>query len=100
MKNQRGFTLIEMLLVLTVISVLMILIIPNLAHQNEEVQSKGCDALIEMATGQMTAYKLEYGSFPQQISELENENYLKSTTCDGGSKSLAIESGEIVLVEQ
>lgn len=36
--NEEGFTLIEMLLVLLVISVLIILIIPNIAAQSRNVQ--------------------------------------------------------------
>ncbi|PAD39477.1 competence type IV pilus major pilin ComGC, partial [Terribacillus sp. 7520-G] len=43
MRNEKGFTLVEMLIVLLVISVLMILIVPNLADKNDRVQSQGCE---------------------------------------------------------
>ena len=47
-KNEEdGFTLIEMLLVLLVISVLIILIIPNIAAQSRNVQDTGCDAQVK-----------------------------------------------------
>ncbi len=42
--NKRAFTLIEMLLVLLIISLLLILIIPNIAKQSSHIQSTGCDA--------------------------------------------------------
>ncbi|PNY97825.1 competence protein ComGC, partial [Staphylococcus chromogenes] len=37
LKENKGFTLIEMLLVLLIISVLLILIIPNIAKQSEHI---------------------------------------------------------------
>lgn len=39
-KNERGFTLIEMLIVLMIISVLIILIVTNLSGKSEEVNEK------------------------------------------------------------
>lgn len=40
--KKKGFTLIEMLLVLLIISVLLILIIPNIAKQSDHIQKTGC----------------------------------------------------------
>ena len=43
----KAFTLIEMLLVLLIISLLLILIIPNVAKQTAHIQSTGCDAQLQ-----------------------------------------------------
>lgn len=48
LKSEKGFTLIEMLIVLMVISIIMILIIPNLGKKTGDVHSKGCAALISV----------------------------------------------------
>ncbi len=40
-KNQRGFTLIEMLIVLMIISVLVMLLIPNLGKKVKRLTRKG-----------------------------------------------------------
>ncbi|SDN07551.1 competence type IV pilus major pilin ComGC [Sediminibacillus halophilus] len=99
MKNEEGFTLIEMLIVLTIISILLILILPNLADKNEEVQTKGCTALAEMASSQIQAYVLDHGSEPDSISELLNENYLKTDTCANGAKQIQLSpTGEVEIV--
>ncbi|MFF2854521.1 prepilin-type N-terminal cleavage/methylation domain-containing protein, partial [Peribacillus sp. NPDC058002] len=39
--NERGFTLIEMLIVLLVISILLIITIPNITKNQSTIQSKG-----------------------------------------------------------
>ncbi|WP_053219218.1 competence type IV pilus major pilin ComGC [Virgibacillus senegalensis] len=99
MYNEKGFTLIEMLVVLTIISILLILILPNLADKNEEVQTKGCSALAEMASGQVQAYVLDHGTDPDSIAQLLDEGYLKTDTCANGAKQIQLSSsGEIVIV--
>ncbi|WP_207998497.1 competence type IV pilus major pilin ComGC [Macrococcoides canis] len=65
-----GFTLIEMLLVLHVISILIIVIIPNIAKQSKTVQAKGCEAQVRMVQGQIEAYRLETGNTPSTVNEL------------------------------
>ncbi|KPD01109.1 ComG operon protein 3 precursor [Geobacillus sp. BCO2] len=45
--NQKGFTLIEMLIVMMVISVLLLIAIPNITKHNSMINSKGCEAFFE-----------------------------------------------------
>ena len=44
-KNQKGFTLIEMMIVMVIISVLVILVIPNASDVLSKANNTGCDAL-------------------------------------------------------
>lgn len=48
MKTQNGFTLIEMLIVLAVISILLILFIPNIGKESTNIRSTGCEALLHV----------------------------------------------------
>lgn len=70
LKNKKGFTLIEMLLVLLIISVLLILIIPNIAKQSEHIQKTGCAAQLKLVDSQIEAYTLKYNRKPATIEEL------------------------------
>ncbi|GGK03237.1 competence protein ComGC [Lentibacillus kapialis] len=81
-KNERGFTLIEMLIVLMIISVLIILIVPNLGKKSEEVHDKGCEALVSVVQAQADAYLIDTGAYPASIDTLVGE-YIESeqTTC-------------------
>jgi len=45
LKNEKGFTLIEMLIVLVVISILVLLVIPNAMEILGTANDQGCDAL-------------------------------------------------------
>lgn len=95
MKNEKGFTLIEMLVVLLVISILLIIMIPNVSKHNTVVNNKGCDALVKMVEGQIQAYEIEHGKKPT-MDELTDGKYIKSNKCPNG-KTLSIDTnGEVV----
>ncbi|PWU68530.1 MULTISPECIES: competence type IV pilus major pilin ComGC [Gracilibacillus] len=94
LNNQKGFTLIEMLIVLAVISLLLILFIPNLAEKSSSIQDKGCDALLELAENQLIAFKLDNQKSITSAQDLKTKNYLKSITCNNGTKKLEYISDE------
>ncbi|MDQ0975873.1 prepilin-type N-terminal cleavage/methylation domain-containing protein [Neobacillus niacini] len=48
MKNEKGFTLVEMMIVMLVISVLLIVTIPNVAKHNTNINTKGCEAYVNI----------------------------------------------------
>lgn len=91
LNNQKGFTLIEMLIVLMIISVLIILIVPNLGKKGKEVNEKGCHALVSVVQAQTDAYILEKGSAPTSLDVLVNDGYIKEEqkTCSN-NKVLSI----------
>ena len=98
MKNQKGFTLIEMLIVLAVISTLLILLVPNLANKNNTVQDKGCEALKSMAESQLVAYNIDTGNDASDITTLINAEYLKTDTCANGTKQAILDGRKVEIV--
>lgn len=97
LKNSRAFTLVEMLVVLMIISVLIILIIPNISRQTTDVNDKGCEALISVVESQTQAFYLEKGRYPRNIEELVSEDFLKSnqTTCPNNKKITVSSNGRV-----
>ncbi|WP_379966319.1 competence type IV pilus major pilin ComGC [Ectobacillus sp. sgz5001026] len=81
--NEKGFTLLEMLLVLVIISVLLLLIIPNVVKQRETVNKKGCEAIVRSTESQVQAYQLDNGTLPS-IQDLSSGKYISTTTCPDG----------------
>lgn len=75
-KNQKGFTLIEMLIVLMIISVLIILMVPNLSDKSKEVYDKGCSALVTVVQAQVDAYYIERNDYPGDLDALETAGYI------------------------
>ncbi|MDY0405588.1 competence type IV pilus major pilin ComGC [Virgibacillus sp. 179-BFC.A HS] len=68
-RNQKGFTLIEMLVVLMIISVLIILIVPNITKRTGNVNEKGCEALVSVVQSQVEAYRLDENKLPSKLDD-------------------------------
>ncbi len=99
MNNQKGFTLIEMMIVLMIISVLLIITVPNVTKHSNSINTKGCEAYIKMVQAQVKAYELDKNQVPT-IQNLVDEKYIKNdkTAC-GPITAIAISNtGEVSLV--
>ena len=80
-KKQKyaGFTLLEMLIVLLIISVLILLFVPNLAK--ETVDKKGNEAIVKIVESQIELYTLEKNRTPS-LNELVKEGYITKEQLD------------------
>lgn len=75
MKKRRGFTLIEMVIVLFIISLLLLLMIPNLAAQRKNANQKSEEALVTTVTNQAEMYS-ESVSDDVTLDKLKDKNYI------------------------
>lgn len=98
-KQQAGFTLIEMLIVLLIISVLILITIPNVTKHFATVDEKGCKAYISMVQGQVEAYRVDFMTYPT-IENLVEKGYLKKgeTTCPNKEEIMITNDGEVRLI--
>ena len=82
MKN-KAFTLIELLIVLSVICGLMFLITPNIAGTKDKIDKKTCAAYVELVNAQILAYYAEHDEYPAEtdgdggLAVLKDEGYIK-----------------------
>ncbi len=67
MKNNKGFTILEMMIVLSIIALVFLLTLPNIQQKEKIIRSKGCEALIEVANAQILLYEVENLSPPKSI---------------------------------
>lgn len=84
-KRLKAFTLIEMLIVLLIISVLLMLIVPNIIKQQASIHKKGCEAYISVVESQYQVYQLEHMGERPSIDILYEAQYIKSKSCPDGS---------------
>ncbi|MFJ8087171.1 competence type IV pilus major pilin ComGC [Lysinibacillus sp. NPDC095746] len=98
-KQQAGFTLVEMLIVLLIISVLILITIPNVTKHFATVDEKGCKAYISMVQGQVEAYRVDFMTYPT-IENLVEKGYLKKgeTTCPNKEEIMITNDGEVRLI--
>lgn len=84
LKNEKAFTLIEMMIVLLIISVLILIAIPNVTKHSNSIDEKGCNAYVAMVQGQVEAFKMDEKKIPT-ISELATDGYLpENPACPDG----------------
>ena len=82
LNEQNAFTLIEMLIVLFIISLLLLLVIPNLGKQQQTIQNKGCTALQKMVQSSVEAYRLDNEQLPESLSVLKEQDYITTYKCN------------------
>ena len=94
-KLKKGFTLLEMTIVVLIISILFLLTVPNIQKTMTIVGNKGCKALEKVADAAILQYKLEYDEYPGSVQDLISAGLLtqEQMTCDG-SQSLVIRDGQ------
>jgi general secretion pathway protein G len=90
MMNQRGFTLIELMVVIVILGILAGLIIPRIMGRPEEARRMKARVQIESIETALKLYKLDNGSYPsteqglQALVEAPTVGQLPKAWRDGG----------------
>ncbi len=92
---KKGFTLLEMIIVVSVLSILFLLAVPNIQKVIKIVDNKGCDALVKVVDSAILQYKLDYDDYPGSVFDLVNAGLLSEnqTHCSNG-KTIGIYDGQ------
>ena len=95
MKNRKGFTLLEMIIVVTIISILFLLTVPNIQKTLGIVDKRGCDALSRTVDSAILQYRLDHGTSPGSAQDLVSEGLLtnEQLTCDDG-RTISVSNGQ------
>lgn len=73
---KKGFTLLEMIVVVMIMSVLFLLTIPNVTSVISSTKNKSCDILVKEVDSARVQYELDYGEAPNSIQDLISGDYL------------------------
>lgn len=77
--RNEGFTILEMMIVLSIIALIFLLTLPNIQQKQDIIRGKGCEALIEVVNAQALLYEIDHLVPPSSIQDLISEGYLKDT---------------------
>lgn len=76
MKNKNGFTLVEILIVITIISIIMVLAVPNIMKMSERMKDRGYKGKAELIEKAAVNY---VSSNANSIRSKLNNNYIIDT---------------------
>lgn len=95
--SKKGFTLLEMIAVVLIVSILFLLTIPNVSRVINSVDNQACSALTKVVDSAIAQFKLDYGKMPNSITDLVNGKYItkEQATCSNG-KELVLVDGHCV----
>ncbi|MCI1850331.1 competence type IV pilus major pilin ComGC [Schleiferilactobacillus harbinensis] len=99
-KERKGFTLLEMLLVVFIIAAILLLVLPNLINQQKSVTAKTDNAFVTTVQNQVTVYTSDNdGKIPEDFETLEKGNYLSEKQVADAVKKLVLneKTGQVSL---
>ncbi len=78
-KTRKGFTLIEMVIVLFIISLLILIMVPNLSKQRNHAQTVHTHAMTSVVQSQIDSYFSDHSNAKTvNFDDLQNGGYLSS----------------------
>ncbi|WP_416324818.1 competence type IV pilus major pilin ComGC [[Eubacterium] hominis] len=94
-KNIKGFTILEMMIVLSIIAIVFLLTLPNIQQKQDIIRDQGCNALLKVVDAQVLLYEVDNLSPPTSMSQLISKGYLKESQrrCPNGDQ-IEIVNGE------
>ncbi|HEL2730144.1 TPA: prepilin-type N-terminal cleavage/methylation domain-containing protein [Streptococcus suis] len=84
--KKKAFTLVEMLVVLGIISLLLLIFVPNLSKQKAAVQEKGNAAVVKVVESQMELYELEHDK-EATVEDLQADGYITEKQAEQYAKA-------------
>ncbi|MDR3157141.1 MAG: prepilin-type N-terminal cleavage/methylation domain-containing protein [Lactobacillales bacterium] len=78
-KQLHAFTLVETLIVLLILSILILIMVPNLMKHKDFAEKKSNEALLHVIESQTTMYELEQGKDKKpSLQELKDAGFITS----------------------
>lgn len=88
--NKKGFTLLEMLVVLIIVGILMAIIMPNISGQKDKIETQAKQNIAQIIETQVNTYKLVEDSSDVTLSNLQSKGYLTTRQVDEAVRLLEL----------
>jgi len=77
MRKQKGFTLLELMIVIAIIGLLIAIVVPDLINAKREAEIKSCEASLRGVQSALELYYTHYKYYPENLQTTLNEGYLQ-----------------------
>ncbi|WP_261178887.1 competence type IV pilus major pilin ComGC [Anaerobacillus sp. CMMVII] len=68
-----------------IISILLLVAIPNMTNNNDIASQRGCEATIDLLQAQVGAYYVEKKEYPKSLEDLKGK-YVDTIVCPNGTE--------------
>ena len=69
-RGERGFTLVEMMVVIVIIGILATVVIVNISGKADKARVEATQSLLKTLGGQMEMFKLDHNRYPESLMDL------------------------------
>ena len=87
MKNKRGFTLVELMVVLTVIALLLSVVVPDYVGRMKRAEEAVLQENLTVMRDALDKHYADAGRYPDTLEELVSKRYLRSIPKDPFTQS-------------
>jgi general secretion pathway protein G len=70
-KSKRGFTLVEILIVVIILGILAAIVIPQFTNASSDARSSSVRSTLQTLRGQLELFKIQHGDVPPDATMLE-----------------------------
>jgi len=98
--NRKGFTLIELIVVIAILGILIAIAVPRLGGFTDTAEKNADEATARVIEGAAAMYYADQGDWPADIATLVTEKYLDKTPVrqqDGGVFDLSATDGQVTV---
>lgn len=85
-ERERGFTLIEMMIVVAIIAILVTVLVPNFMRARAQAQTAACEGNLKEIATALELYQTDHDAYPQSgnvdASNTDLQPYLQQTPVD------------------
>lgn len=81
-RNEKGFTLIELMVVVLIIGILVAIAIPVFGSAANNARNKACEGNVRTIAGGVAQYQAEYNTIPADVDALVTASFLKDAPVD------------------
>ena len=95
MKAGKGFTLVEILIVVVILGILASIVIPQFTDAADEARTSSLMSNLQSVRGQIELYEIREGGFPATLQALVDDGYMQSIPTEpfGGSWTYTAATG-------